>query len=288
MTIFKKLKKGLKKVEKKVEKGIKKVEKEIKKDAPKIIKTDPSKIYELPKGKVIDTIEKGIGETITGFIPSFIPSPFDNKKQTSGVSNEQYESDIQTIIDSFHNVNKNQQSLFDATKLLSENQKRIVTKEKVLGEDIAKLAEGEITLKKDIGKLAEGETKLSTEVKELYNIDSRIVNTQNNILSDIDTLKQHDINNQNQQDLLNKKVEEEVIEEQVEINEIKEQIDNIQEKVLESFYKELDLKEMVTLLNMLDNKNEVINFLSRHRKDFDKLNQNDKNIVLQVAKTKIL
>lgn len=292
MTIFDKLKKGAEAVSKGFSGGIKTVEKEIVKDVPEVIKTDPSKIFEMPKGKVMDAIKGGIVGGIQSFVPPMISAPLQtfmpSSKTQGGISKEQYSKDIQNITESFHNVNKNQQSLFDATKLLSENQQKIVSTEQRLGQDISKLAAGEITLKKDISTLATGETRLSTEVKELYNIDTRIVNTQNNILSDIDALKQHDINNQNQQDMLNKKVEQEVIEEQVEINEIKEQMENIQEKVLESFYKELDLKEMVTLLNMLDNKNEIMNFLARHRKDFDKLNQNDKNIVIQVAKTKLL
>ena len=91
----------------------------------------------------------------------------------------------------------------------------------------------------------------------------------------------------------NEQLQEELKEDEAEIRQQQQnmirmntEIENIKELVGESFLRPLDFNEIKLLINSLDNKDEIVSFLARNRKDFEKLSKNQQTEIINIAKTK--
>ena len=71
-----------------------------------------------------------------------------------------------------------------------------------------------------------------------------------------------------------------------EISKIREEVENMKELIGESFLRPLDFSEMKLLMNELEG-NEIIQFLARNRKDYEKLSNREKKQVIELGKIRL-
>lgn len=201
--------------------------------------------------------------------------------------------DYNTTIHAINKLSGNQKQMIEVVNSLTENQRDIIQGERDLTQRQANIIQNQKTFGKTQQDLISNQNVLSQRQSQLvanegkiFDTEKRLIKNQSNIVNDLNHLKsnQLDLEIQNQS-LENKNSQEDKLiqQEQMEINSIKNQMDNLQEKVVETYYRDLDFTEMTTLLEMLDNKNEVKEFMARHRRDYEKLSPDQKKLVKQIA-----
>lgn len=218
-------------------------------------------------------------------------SIFEKKKEEPKI-------DYHTTIAAINKLTDNQMKFNEVVNTLTENQGDIIQGEKDITERQEKIIQNQHLFGKTQKQLVSTENILSQRQQELiknqgklFDAENKLIKNQSNIVQDLQHIKSNQLDLEiTTSHLESKNKELQMIEqqEQQEIvglkNEMKKEIDNLQEKVVETYYRDLDFNEMTTLLEMLDNKNEIREFLARHRKDYEKLSQDQKKLVRQIAK----
>ena len=67
---------------------------------------------------------------------------------------------------------------------------------------------------------------------------------------------------------------------------MRNEVEDLKELVGESFLRPLDFSEMKLLMNELEG-NEIIQFLARNRKDYEKLSNREKKQVIELGKIRL-
>lgn len=80
--------------------------------------------------------------------------------------------------------------------------------------------------------------------------------------------------------------EAKIAQEEQQITQMRNEVEDMKELIGESFLRPLDFNEMILLMNELEG-DEIINFLARNRKDYDKLSNKEKKQVIELGKKKL-
>lgn len=80
--------------------------------------------------------------------------------------------------------------------------------------------------------------------------------------------------------------EAKITQEGQQITQMRNEVEDMKELIGESFLRPLDFSEMILLMNELES-DEIINFLARNRKDYDKLTNKEKKQVIELGKKKM-
>ena len=80
--------------------------------------------------------------------------------------------------------------------------------------------------------------------------------------------------------------EAKIAQEGQQITQMRNEVEDMKELIGESFLRPLDFSEMMLLMNELES-DEIINFLARNRKDYDKLTNKEKKQVIELGKKKM-
>lgn len=195
--------------------------------------------------------------------------------------------DYHRTVTAINKIGGNQKKVFDIVHSLNENQKDIIQGERDITSRQKNIIQNQRSFGKTQKKIISAEKVLNREQKKLFDTDKKIIKNQSNIVNDIQDIQSNQLDLEVQTSHLEAKNRQEdtlIKKEERQINKIKNDIDNLQEKVVETYYRDLDFKEMTTLLEMLDNKNEIKEFLARHRTDYEKLTADQKKLVKQIAR----
>ena len=211
-----------------------------------------------------------------------------------GKKKEEPKIDYHTTIAAINKLTDIQKKFHEVVNSLTENQRDIIQGERDITQRQAKIIQNQKVFGKTQKQLVSAENVLSQRQQQLtqnqgklFDAENKLIKNQSNIVQDLQHIKSNQLDLEITNAALeskNKQEEQELQMEQREIVSLKNSMDNLTEKVVETYYRDLDFKEMTTLLEMLDNKNETKEFLARHRKDYEKLTPDQKKLVRQIAK----